>query len=289
LNLVDGGRDWSLQLPRVCGPREVAGQIIAGVAESLGIPTNVVVGPGTGDNMAAALGIGLRPGDVAISLGTSGTVYAVSDRPTADVSGAVAGFADATGHFLPLVCTLNATKVSELAMRFLGVGHQAFEELVLSVPMGTSGVTFLPYLDGERTPNRPDATGTVTGLRSNTSGAEFARSSVEGVACGLLDGFDALLTLGVECTGRVFLLGGGARSGAYRQTFADLLQREVCVPSADEHVAAGAAIQAAVVSGAGDFDDVVGRWNLGAGHIVSPLASADVAATVRSRYAEVRS
>jgi xylulokinase len=288
LSLVDGDRDWTRHLPAVLGPRDAAGPLLADVADALGLPRSVVVGPGTGDNMAAALGIGLGPGDVAISLGTSGTVFAVADAPTADVSGCVAGFADATGHFLPLVCTLNATKVTDLAMRFLDLDHEGFDSLVASVPVGAGGLTLVPYLDGERTPNRPSATGTLTGLRSGSSRADFARASVEGVACGLLDGLDALRAAGVRDTGRVFLIGGGAKSGAYRQVFADLLQRPVVVPASDEHVATGAAVQAAVVFGGASFADVISRWNLGGGASVMPLASGEAASEVRARYAVAR-
>ena len=127
-------------LPRVLGPTEVAGEW-----------QGLVVGPGTGDNMAAALGMALAPGDVAMSIGTSGTVYACTDLPARDESGAVAGFADATGRFLPLVCTLNGAKVLDAARRLLGVDHETFDEMALSV--GSGGLTLLPYLDGERTPD----------------------------------------------------------------------------------------------------------------------------------------
>ena len=158
---------------------------------------DAVVGPGTGDNMGAALGLGLQEGDVAISLGTSGTVFAVAGTPTSDASGAVAGFADATGRFLPLACTLNATKVTDAMARLLGRSRDEFEQLALACPPGAGGVVLLPYLDGERTPNLPDATGTLAGLRSDTEPAQLARAAYEGVVCGLLDALDALGDAGV--------------------------------------------------------------------------------------------
>jgi xylulokinase len=291
LNLIDGERDWSLQLPKICAPTEVVGVILKHVADELGLPDSVVVGPGSGDNMAAALGIGLKPGDVALSLGTSGTVYAVSSTPTADESGCVAGFADATGNYLPLVCTLNATKVTDFAMRMLGVETAEFNEMVLGTPVGAGGLTLLPYLDGERTPNRPDATGNLVGVRSNTTRAEFARASVEGVVCGLLDGLDALAVAGVSTGGRLYILGGGAKSSAYRQTVADLAKRALVVPSSEEHVATGAAVQAAaVVQGLAPeaLSDIAAAWGLGAGTDVVPQTSADEADSVRERYAAVR-
>ena len=128
--------------------------------------------------MAAALGLGLRAGDVAISLGTSGTVFAVSDVPTADATGAVCGFADATGRYLPLVCTLNATKVTDATAHLLGVDLPVLDEMALSVASGSGGIVFVPYLDGERTPNRPDATGTISGLRSDVAREQVARQRV---------------------------------------------------------------------------------------------------------------
>lgn len=291
LNLIDGTREWPMCLPRICAPTESVGTLLSSAAEELGLRHSVVVGPGSGDNMAAALGIGLKPGDVALSLGTSGTVYAVSSTPTADDTGCVAGFADASGNYLPLVCTLNATKVTDFAMRMLGVEPSEFNDLVLNTAVGSGGLTLLPYLDGERTPNRPEATGTLVGVRSNTSRAEFARASVEGVVCGLLDGLDALAAAGVDIAGRLYILGGGAKSSAYRQTVADLAQRSVVVPSSDEHVATGAAVQAAAVVralGPESLSMIAESWGLGAGIEVAPRATGDEASAVRSRYATTR-
>src|SRR3954453_6879720 len=224
LEMVDRDLDWAAALPPVLGPDEATG---------------------TGDNMAAALGLGLRPGDVAISLGTSGTVFAVSESPTADPTGAVCGFADATGRFLPLVCTLNATKVTDTIGRMLGVERGELDALAMSVPAGANGTVLLPYLDGERTPNRPKATGMLSGLRSSTDRADLARAAYEGVVCGLLDGLDALGAAGVDPGSRLFLVRGGARSDVYRRIVADLAQRPVIVADDTEAVAAGACVQAA--------------------------------------------
>ena len=274
------------RLPEVLGP---AGRVGGLTADSLGLDGGVVVGPGTGDNMAGALGLGLRPGDLAVSVGTSGTVYAVSASPTEDPSGDVAGFADATGNFLPLVCTLNATKVTEAFRNLLGVDHTVFDALALAAEPGAGGVTLVPYLDGERTPNRPDATGTMTGLRSDVSRERFARAAFEGVACGLLDGVDALAAVGVALDGRFFLLGGGARSAGYRRTFADLSGRSLIVPDASEVVAAGACVQAAAVLTGDRFDEIADRWHLGAGVAVDPEPDAVAeSGPIRSRYAAAR-
>ena len=273
---MDSGRDWAGVVPDVLGPREHAGDW-----------RGAVVAPGTGDNMAGALGIGLRPGDVAVSLGTSGTVYTVSDRPTADASGAVAGFADATGMFLPLVCTLNATKVTDAVRRLLGVGHAAFDELALAAPAGAGGLTLLPYLDGERTPNRPAATGTLTGLRTDVDRGHLARAAVEGVVCGLLDGLEALAAF-APCGGQLIVVGGGARSAAYRQVLADLTGRPVVVPAVEEQVAAGACVQAAAVLTGAGAADIADAWDLRAGAVVEPGPGAAAAETIRSAYGELR-
>ncbi len=181
--------------------------------------------------MAAALGVGLVPGEVAISLGTSGTVYTVSATPTADKSGAVSGFADATGRFLPLVCTLNATQVTESIGRVLGAEANELDELALSARPGSGGVVVLPYFNGERTPNRPDATGVVAGVSGEVTRAQFARAAYEGVVCGLLDGLDALRrATGAKGAARTVLVGGGARSPAYRRIVADLSGLPITIP-----------------------------------------------------------
>ncbi len=188
LDLVDPTRDWSAIVPEVLGPMDVAG-----VWRTASSGQDTVVAPGTGDNMAGALGVGLRPGDEVISIGTSGTVYAVADRATADATGAVAGFADATGRFLPLVCTSNATKVLEAIRRLLDVTHDDFDRLALDAPVDTQfeaqfgGPILLPYFDGERTPNRPDAAGVLAGIRSDVSRAQLAarRSTAWRVGCSM--------------------------------------------------------------------------------------------------------
>src|SRR6266702_8153701 len=162
-------------VPRVLRPSEAAGTLASGA----------VVGPGTGDNAAAALGVGAATGDVIVSIGTSGVVCAVSATPTSDASGLVAGFADATGQFLPLCATLNAARVLDVTARLLGVTLDELSRLAMSAPSGAENLIVVPYLDGERTPNRPDATGAVHGLRqSNTTQANLARAAVEGLLCG---------------------------------------------------------------------------------------------------------
>ncbi|WP_433436321.1 xylulokinase [Nonomuraea sp. CA-141351] len=220
-------------LPQVLGPTDAA---FEGGA--------VMIAPGTGDNMAAALGVGARPGDVVVSLGTSGTVFAVAESASADPTGAVAGFADATGHFLPLVCTLNAARVMDAAARIAGVSLDELSDLALQAPPGAGGLTLVPYLEGERTPNRPTATGSVHGLTLATSTpAHLARAAIEGMLCGLADALDALGTK----PERVLLIGGAARSEAVRRIAPTIFGAPITVPPPAEYVANGAAYQAATL------------------------------------------
>ncbi len=278
LRIVDAARDWAAVVPRVAGPREVVGEW-----------RGAAVAAGTGDNMAAALGLGLGARTAALSLGTSGTAFAVADAPTADPTGAVAGFADATGRYLPLVCTLNAMKVVDAVARLLAVDPAAFDALALAAPAGAGGLTMLPYLDGERTPDLPSATGALLGLRSGVSREEVARAAVEGVACGLLEALDALRAHApVE---RVVLTGGGARSAAVRTVLAELCPLPVEVSLADEAVATGACVQAAVVASGAPHDEVQARWGLSERRPADPARSvpgAGRAEEVRARYAARR-
>lgn len=264
------GSAWPDRLPTVLDPTSVGGRLTEAAAAALGFPAGIAVAAGSGDNMCAALGLGLRAGDVAISLGTSGTAFAVSDTPTRDPSGAVAGFASASGNFLPLVCTLNATKVTDTVARWLGTDAPGLAGLALEAVDDPGTALLVPYFDGERTPNLPDATGTIVGLTNSTTREQLALAAHDGVLCGLLDGRDALRHAGASVDGRIFLVGGGSRSGAYRQRCADLSGQPVVVPDTDETVATGAAVQAAVVAGAGTFDEVADRWRLGAGITVDP-------------------
>ncbi|MFE0028088.1 xylulokinase [Amycolatopsis sp. NPDC059021] len=222
-------------LPTVLGPAEVAGHTEDGV----------LVSAGTGDNMAAALALELGPGDVVVSLGTSGTVFGRSATAPADATGTVAGFADATGKFLPLACTLNAARVLTASAAMLGVGQDEFDRLALAAEPGAGGLTLLPYLDGERTPNLPDANGSLSGLtRANMTPENLARAAVEGMLCGLAAGLDAVREQELDVR-RVLLIGGGAQSAAVREVAPIVFGVPVSIPPVAEYVAVGAARQAA--------------------------------------------
>ena len=227
-------------LPHVLGPSERAGETAAQDA----IPAGLVVGPGAGDNAGAALGLDARHGDAVVSVGTSGTVFAVTDAPVTDPSGTVAGFADAAGAFLPLVATLNAARVLDAVGRLLGAGHEELGRLALAAAPGAGGLVLHPYFEGERTPNLPDATARLTGMTlASTTREGLARAAVEGMLCGLADGLDGLRAEGVGAR-RILLIGGGAQSRAVQVVAAQVFGLPVVVPRPGEYVAAGAAVQA---------------------------------------------
>lgn len=227
-------------LPRVLGPDEW-------VTDADGRR----VGGGAGDNAGAALGLGAGPGDVVVSIGTSGTVFAVSEERTIDPSGTVAGFADCTGRFLPLVATLNAARVLDAIAGLLGVDHEGLSRLALDAAPGAGGLTLVPYFEGERTPNLPDATASLTGMTlASTTRENLARAAVEGMLSGLAAGLEALRGLGVPLE-RALLIGGGAQSEAVRAIAPLMLGLPVEVPVPGEYVALGAARQAAGVLASG--------------------------------------
>ncbi|GAA3938796.1 xylulokinase [Microbacterium soli] len=223
-------------LPRVLDP-----------AESVTDADGRLVAPGAGDNAGAALGVGAAVGDAVVSIGTSGTVFAVSERAVHDETGTVAGFADASGRFLPLVATLNAARVLDAIARLLGVDHDGLSQLALTASAGADGLTLQPYFEGERTPNLPDATATLSGMTlASTTRENLARAAVEGMLSGLGAGLDALREQGVPLR-RALLIGGGAQSQAVREIAPLVLGIPVEVPAPAEYVALGAARQAASV------------------------------------------
>jgi xylulokinase len=253
-------------LPALLGPTEVAGEVGARVASELGLEPGVIVGPGTGDNMGAALGLGTRVGDPTVSLGTSGTAYLVSERRTADPSGTVAGFADASGRFLPLAATLNCTLAVDRAAEWLGIDREDVAP--------ADSVVVLPYLDGERTPNLPAAAGTITGLRHATTRQQILMAAYEGAASSLLEALDAIgeATGGLEPTAPLILVGGGARGRAWREVVRRLSGRPVVIPDAEELVAIGAAVQATAVWRGEDLAEVARRWRTDSGTVLEPVA-----------------
>ena len=255
--------DRDVYLPTIIAPSTFGG------ITTTGIP----IAPGAGDNAGAALGVQAEPGDVVISLGTSGTAFAVSTTSTHDSSGAVAGFADASGRFLPLVCTLNAARIFDAATTILGKSHDEVGALALSSTPGAHGLTLLPYLEGERTPNRPNATGVFSGMNiANSNPADIARAMIEGMLSGLADAVAALEDLGVDIK-RVLIIGGAAKNPAVGQIASALFGRPVLIPPAGEYVADGAAKQAAWALLGGATPPV---WDLGKATHIEAAATPEV-------------
>ena len=254
------------RLSRVLRPTEQAGVVTAAAAAELGLPAGAAVGPGTGDNMGAALGLGLRPGVPVLSLGTSGTVFLVSETRTSDPSGDVAGFADATGRFLPLACTLNCTLAIDRVAAWLSLDRENVAP--------SAGVVVLPYLDGERTPNLPDASGAVLGLRHTTDPRAILMAAYEGAIVGLLDALDAIeaCSSGVDPEAPLILVGGGAHGDTWQRVAQRLSGRPIAVPHVREVVGMGAAVQAAAVLHNEAPVDVAARWATADGTLLPAVA-----------------
>lgn len=238
---IDEATATSIILPTIAGPWDVVGY---------GDPErgwgDIVLGPGAGDNAASALGVDLEPGSALLSLGTSGVVAAVSATSVADPSGLVTGFSDASGNWLPLACTLNASRIIDAMMKVTGLDYKEFDEYALSVP-DAGGLELIPYFEGERTPNLPDATAELRGMTlANSDRAHVARATVEGLLNLMRYALDAMRALGVPLN-KVLIVGGGVKSTAVQALASQFLDAEVELPAPGEYVALGAAKQAARV------------------------------------------
>jgi xylulokinase len=256
-------------LPRVLGPDEAAGTVTTAAVAATGLARGTVVGPGTGDNMGAALGLGVSPGAPVLSLGTSGTVYLVSTSRTADPTGSVAGFADATGRFLPLGATLNCTLAVDRMAAWLGLSRDDVAP--------SNGVVVLPYFDGERTPNLPGAAAAIVGLRHDTDPRSILMATYEGAMIGLLDALAVIdgASSGVDPAAPLTLIGGGARGATWQQVARRLTGRAIRVPAAVELVAIGAAAQAAAVLRGVPPQTVAAGWQTGAGVLIESMERDD--------------
>ena len=228
-------------LPKICEPMEAMG--CGDLAQGWG---EIAIGPGCGDNAGAALGVGLGVGQALLSLGTSGVVAVVSETPVEDPSGQVAGFADASGHWLPLACTLNASRILDAIGAMSGLSYEELDEAALSVP-NAGGLRLVPYFEGERTPNLPDATARLEGMTlKNSTRAHLARAGVEGLLAHMRFALECVRELGVPIE-KVLVVGGGARSRAVQSLAAEFLGVPVEFPEAAEYVALGAARQAGML------------------------------------------
>lgn len=248
----------NLVLPKIVAPSDFGGET----------KTGVPIAAGAGDNAGAALGLNAKVGDLIISLGTSGTAFAVSKTPTKDPSGEIAGFADATGNFLPLACTLNAAKIFSSVAKLLKVDLDEFASLALRAKSGAEGLRLLPHFDGERTPNRPDIRGNYGGItHENLTPENLARAAIEGVIAGMVFTTQSLKREGFTAE-RILLIGGAAKSEAVQEITAALFQSEIQLPAPGEYVADGAARQAAwALTGKAD-------WSIGTTKRIEPKVDA---------------
>ena len=267
-------------LPKVLGPGEQAGRVTADASNHTGLRVGTQVAAGTGDNMAAALGLGLEAGTAVMSLGTSGTVYLTSTVPAADSSGTVAGFADATGNFLPLAATLNCTLAVDRFAAWLGLDRDDVAE--------QTDVIVFPYFDGERTPNLPQASGLITGLRHGTDPREILLAAYQGATLGLLQALYLVISnsSGIDLEQPLFLIGGGAKGSTWRRVVSQLSGLALQIPDAEELVAIGAAAQAAGVLNNEPAAQVARQWDTRKGVMVDRV-DADPAKMIRWMEARV--
>ena len=247
------------KLPALGSSGAPVGTLTPELTKRWNLPADIVVSAGGGDNMMGAIGTGnVAPGRVTASLGTSGTIYAFSDKPAIDPVGEVAGFCDSTDAWLPLVCTMNVTVATEAVRALFGWSHAQLEEAIRSVPAGADGLLFLPYLQGERTPNLPGGTGVLHGMTTrNMTPAHLARATMEGVTLGLAYGLHRMRTLGIAPT-EIRLTGGGSKSAIWRQICADVFGCRVVTLAESEGAALGAAIQALA---AADTTHSIAQWS----------------------------
>ena len=257
---VGPGAAERLAFPDVLGPAESAGTVSRDAAAHLGIPEGIPVGAGAGDNAAAAVAIGADLDELCVSLGTSGVAYGVSEAAAGDPSGEVAGFADATGRFLPLACMLNCTRVLDMTADLLGIDRLVALDRAGPVQPGAGDLLLVPYLAGERTPNLPHATGSVLGMTQDGMRPELLlRAAVDGVAAGIGYCVEALATFGVH-RDQVTLVGGGAQHATWRQAIADVTGLPVQVRSGGEHAALGPAFQIAAIVREEPLTALAARW-----------------------------
>jgi xylulokinase len=245
LAAIDPERDLAECLPPLRLANEAIGALRPRICAMTGLPAGVPVSIGGGDNMMGAIGTGnVAEGRLTMSLGTSGTVYAFSEKPTIDPNGQIAAFCSSNGGWLPLMCTMNCTVSTELVRRVLGADIDDFEMYVARAPRGSGGILTLPFFNGERTPNLPDGKGCLMGIDTQNAAPEnIMRSAMEGATFALKFGIDELKKLGVEA-GEIVLTGGGSNSPTWRQLVADVCASRVVVLEQEEGAAFGAALQA---------------------------------------------
>ncbi|SDU94110.1 xylulokinase [Pseudomonas mucidolens] len=246
LRHIDASGRLEAALPHLIEADQAVGRILPAIAEHLGINPNALVSSGGGDNMMGAIGTGnITPGVITMSLGSSGTIYACADQPNVSAQASVATFCSSSGGWLPLICTMNLTNATGVVRELFELDLAAFNTLVEQSPIGAEGVSMLPFLNGERVPALPHASGSLHGLNmTNLNRANLCRAAVEGTTFGLRYGLDLLRQTGLQ-SHSIRLIGGGSKSPVWRQMVADIMNTEVICTEQSEAAALGAAIQAA--------------------------------------------
>lgn len=262
------------KLPKIVNSNGIAGKVkkIKGIEELEG----ALVSVGTGDNMAAAIGLNCKENDIVISIGTSGTLYSITTKKiTNTCNGMVNLYADATNRYMPMLTTLNAAKVTDTFRNILNCSTNEFDDMVINDKDYGRDLILIPYLDGERSPNLPFALGTLNGIKSDVKRQHIASASVIGVVCNLLEGINVLKTIGLKLDGKIILTGGGSNSLAYRQIISDFSKKEVYICNYLETAAAGAALLAASVYKKINIEYLMESWNLGLEKAASPRNNID--------------
>jgi xylulokinase len=276
LDTIDSTKNWSETLPEILGPETIASKISENVAKELGIRSSVVVGPGTGDQMASCMGLGTREGDFVFSIGTSAVIFTVSNKPVYDLTGIVNGMADSSGKYMPVMVGLNGTKITDWAAKIMDCSLEELGELALSAELDENSAVMAAFFDGERTPNLPYATGVIAGLNSMTDRKKFARCIFDGVLLPLIKNYNFLKNLVQKSDGRIIFTGGASRSKAYQQILADLLQEEIYIVDVEESSARGACVQATAIARGTTASQIIEQWQPKVVKIVSPRKTLDL-------------
>lgn len=262
--------DWQLVLPEILSPNEKSGFISHDAAEELGLKKDVVIAAGTGDQMASALGLGIGQGDYVISLGTSICVFSVASNLVLDLNGLVNCVCDSNGKFLPIIVSLNGTKVTNLFSKIMNRSLEELSNLALDFNPAEPKLYFSALIDGERSPNLPNATGTLAGITSETTINGMARAAFDGVLTPVIKNYKYLQSLTRNPMKRLIVTGGGAKSYAYKQILADLAQQEITQLDVEESAARGACIQAASATGHITVDEILKLWALDVVDLIKP-------------------
>lgn len=260
LNRIDKKENWASFLPKVLKPDEIAGRITQKIAKELELNEDVIIGSGSNDNQASALAYGvINPGDLMISLGTSGTAFSPSLKSVVDESGIISCMAHTVSGFLPLICTLNATKVTDLTAALLGVSVTDLSSMALEGSSKSDRPVMRPWIDGERTPNRPNSRALLANIDNQITRNDLARAAFEGVIFGILNGVNKLKSFGIQ-TNRIIVTGGGSKSNAYLQFLADALDMPIYTAPFEDAAGSGAAVQAAAAVLNLSLRDLVPEW-----------------------------